>query len=83
MNTTKLVKIGNSKGVILGRHILAHYNLDEGATIEISDESDEYILLKPIKKPRKGWEAAFKEMVDNGHDAIGLDDILDDDLNEI
>ena len=83
MNTTRLVKIGNSKGVILGKNILEHYNLDEGATIEISDESDEYILLKPVKNPREGWEAAFKEMVDNDHDDIGLDDVLDDDLNEI
>jgi len=36
------------------------------------------IILKPISRPRQGWEKSFQEMHKNGDDRLLIDDIFDD-----
>ena len=36
------------------------------------------MLLSPCKKPREGWDLAFKEMNENGDDKLLIDDIFED-----
>ncbi|GAG66905.1 unnamed protein product, partial [marine sediment metagenome] len=35
-------------------------------------------ILKPVSKPRSGWEEAFKEMHDNKDDQLLFDDVFQD-----
>lgn len=51
---TKIIKIGNSKGIMLSRHLLKQYELE--SEVEIIPKRDG-ILIKPIAEhPRAGWE---------------------------
>jgi len=71
----QVVKIGNSKGIRLSKTLLERYNI--GEKLEIIFEKG-YLILKPISKPRSGWEEAFKEMHDNNDDQLFFDDVFQD-----
>jgi len=36
-----------------------------------------YLIIKPISKPRKGWETAFKEMNENIDDQLLFNDVFE------
>ena len=71
-----LISIGNSKGIRLPKTILEKYNFQD--TIELILEKG-YIILKPNSAARKGWEASFKKMHENGDDKLLIDDVFNDD----
>lgn len=71
----QVVKIGNSKGIRLSKTLLERYNIRD--KLEIIFEKG-YLILKPVSKPRSGWEEAFKEMHDNKDDQLLFDDIFQD-----
>jgi antitoxin MazE len=64
---TKLVQIGNSKGIRLPRAVIEQCSL--GDEIELVVKKD-HLIVKSAKRPREGWEEAFKEMHENGDDRI-------------
>ena len=71
----QIIKIGNSKGLRLSKTILEKYNIKD--RVELVLEADQ-IVLKPIAKPREGWEASAKEMRANGDDRLLIDDVFED-----
>lgn len=64
---TKVIKIGNSKGVRIPRHILEESGLKNEVEIEVNDNK---IILKPTKKVREDWDIAFKGMAKNNDDIL-------------
>lgn len=54
---TKLIKIGNSKGVRLSRTLIEQYDLKENIVLEPTDNG---ILISSGKASRLGWEEQFK-----------------------
>lgn len=70
-----IVKIGNSKGLRISKTILERYNIQD--SVELILEEDQ-IILKPITKPRDGWDEAFTEMSKNGDDKLLIDDVFED-----
>lgn len=74
-----VINMGNSKGVRLSNTILEKYSIND--KIEIILEKD-YIILKPITEPRKGWEKAFKKMHENGDDQLLMNDVFEDETFE-
>jgi antitoxin MazE len=77
---TKIIQIGNSKGLRLSKTILEKYEISE--TVDLILHKD-HIELRPIRNPREGWNKAFKEMHENGDDELLIDDIFQDEqLNE-
>lgn len=71
----QVVKIGNSKGIRLSKTLLERYNIRD--KLEIIFEKG-YLILKPVSKPRSGWEEAFKEMHDNKDDQLLFNDVFQD-----
>ncbi len=71
----QVVKIGNSKGIRLSKTLLERYNIRD--KLEIIFEKG-YLILKPVLKPRSGWEEAFREMHDNEDDQLLFDDLFQD-----
>lgn len=69
-----VIQIGNSKGFRLSQALIDKYNIKD--KVELILEKG-YLILKPISSPRKGWEAAFKEMNKNGDDRLLFDDVFD------
>jgi len=74
-----IIKIGNSKGIRIPASLLKQCGIDKKVQIEVKYNS---IILKPIKSPREGWAAAFKEMAKHGDDQILISDELDNGLLE-
>jgi antitoxin MazE len=75
----QIIKIGNSKGIILSKAMIEKYGFSD--KIEITMKRD-HIELKPVIQPRQGWDEEFKKLHDSGDDKLLLDDVLDDDLLE-
>lgn len=70
-----IIQIGNSKGIRLSKILLEKYNFTDA--VELILEKD-YLVIKPKKIPRQGWEKAFKKMNEHGDDNLLLPDIFDD-----
>jgi len=69
-----VIQIGNSKGFRLSKTLIEKYNIKD--RIELILEKG-YMILKPISKPRKDWETAFKEMDENGDDQLLFNDVFE------
>ncbi len=70
-----VIKIGNSRGIRLSKTLLERYNIRD--TVDLILEKGQ-IIIKPLSRPRKGWEKAFMEMNVNGDDKLLINDIFED-----
>ncbi len=70
-----VIKIGNSRGIRLSKTLLERYNIRD--TVDLILEKEQ-IIIKPLSRPRKGWEKAFMEMNVNGDDKLLINDIFED-----
>ena len=62
---TKIVRIGNSKGIRLPKSILEQCGLKDSVELEVEDN---VLIVRPIHAPRNGWSEAFSEMARNKDD---------------
>lgn len=74
-----IVKIGNSKGIRLSKTLLEKYQIKDKVELLLEDDK---IIIKPISKPREGWDLKFKEMRENGDDQLLMDDVFEDEKFE-
>ncbi|MCK9207022.1 MAG: AbrB/MazE/SpoVT family DNA-binding domain-containing protein [Salinivirgaceae bacterium] len=70
-----VIKIGNSRGIRFSKTLIEKYNIKD--SVDVTLEKDQ-IVIKPLSKPRKGWEQAFKEMSENGDDKLLFNDVFED-----
>ena len=70
-----VIKIGNSRGIRLSKTVLDKYNIKD--TVELILEKGQ-IVIRPLSKPRKGWEKAFKQMAEEGDDRLLFNDVFED-----
>jgi antitoxin MazE len=70
-----IIPIGNSKGIRLSKTLLEKYNIQD--TVELILEKG-YIILRPKRISRNGWEKAFRKMHENGDDKPLMSDIFED-----
>jgi len=75
---SKLVQIGNSKGIRLPKAIIEQYDLESIIEIELQEEG---LFLRASRRPRAGWGESFKLMAESGDDVL-LDDSLRNDWDE-
>jgi len=61
----RVIKIGNSQGLRIPKPILEQTGIMDD--VEIDVEKDQ-IIIRPVKNPREGWDAAFKTMGEKGDD---------------
>jgi antitoxin MazE len=66
---TKIVKIGNSRGIRIPKSIIHESGLKNDVVLEVSDGQ---IIIKPIATNRQSWDSSFKKMAKK-HDDILLD----------
>jgi antitoxin MazE len=64
---TRIVKIGNSRGVRIPKVLLEHVRLSEHVEIEVRNEQ---IVIRSANHPRDGWDEAFRRMSLNGDDVL-------------
>lgn len=74
---TKLVQIGNSKGIRIPQKILNQCHIEDRIELSVQQNS---IILKPLNNgPREGWDLAAKKMHAENDDYLLIPDMLDDD----
>lgn len=64
---TKIIKIGNSKGIRIPRIILDQIGLVEEVELEVKDKQ---LVIRPGKRPRENWDEAFRSMAENSDDQL-------------
>ena len=64
---THIVRIGNSRGVRIPKPLLEQTALQGEVEITAEDGS---LVIRPAKRPRDGWAAAFEEMARRGDDTL-------------
>ena len=62
--------IGNSKGVVLPKPLLAQAGLEGESTAKIQVENGSIVLSKPSKPLRAGWAEAAAEVSAQGEDGL-------------
>ena len=63
----RIVKIGNSRGIRIPKPILEQSGITEDVDIEVEHNQ---IIIRPLLKPRAGWDKAFRKMAGNGDDML-------------
>ena len=70
---TRLVQIGNSRGVRLPAGVIKACGFDHELEMRIEDGT---VVLEPMRKVREGWDQAFEAMAESGDDKAVMDDGL-------
>lgn len=63
----RIVRIGNSRGIRIPKPLLEQAGLQGEVEIHIENNA---LVIRPLKKPRQGWAAAFQEMARRGEDEL-------------
>ena len=64
---TKIIKIGNSRGIRLPKVILHQIGINDEVDLEVDRDR---IILKPIRRRRSGWREAFRKMALKSDDRL-------------
>ncbi len=64
---TKLIKIGNSRGIRIPKAVAEHLHLADDIEIVIKED---HLEVRPGRKPREGWAEAFLDMAKHGDDQL-------------
>jgi len=75
---TKVIKIGNSKGIRIPKPILEQCGIKD--EIEIIVENNKIIIDSP-QETRDGWDAQFYKMAENDDDILFLSDSMDNEFD--
>lgn len=70
-----VIKIGNSRGIRFSKTLIERYNIRDTVDLILGKGQ---IIIKPLSRPRKGWEKAFLDMHANGDDKLIINDIFED-----
>lgn len=75
---TKIVRIGNSRGVRIPKPLLEQAGLEEEVILRVVEDG---IVIESAKKPRAGWADAARTLSDRGEDRL-LDEVVLTDFDE-
>jgi antitoxin MazE len=64
---TRIVKIGNSRGIRIPKLLLDQTELGDEIEIEVQGNQ---LVVSPIRGPRQGWDERFAEMASRGDDRL-------------
>ena len=76
---TSIIKIGNSKGIIIPSNILDKAHLSLKSIVRLSLEGDDIVIRT---NPRKGWAEAAKQAHKSGDDKLLVSDVFEDEKFE-
>ena len=70
--------IGNSKGIVLPKPVLAQAGLAQEQAADLTVENGAIVLRKPRATPRAGWSEAAQALADQGGDALVMGNFAND-----
>lgn len=72
MVRTRIIKIGNSRGIRIPKALLEHAGLSEEVELEAQQNQ---VVIRAAGKPRQGWEEAFRAMAEQVDDQLVDEDL--------
>ena len=66
----ELVRIGNSRGIRIPKPIIEECGFDDAVELRIENHR---LVIAPARRPREGWEQAFRAAGSSVHDELLLD----------
>lgn len=72
MVRTRIIKIGNSRGIRIPKALLEHAGLSEEVELEAQQNQ---VVIRAVGKPRQGWEEAFRALAEHGDDQLVDEDL--------
>jgi antitoxin MazE len=79
---TRLIRVGNSQGIVLPKKLLQQYRLSGEVDLRPTAEG---LLITPIERPaRQGWDAQMQAAISAGQEPEGelLEGFMDDTFEE-
>ncbi len=73
---TRLVRIGNSRGVRFAKPWLERTGITDEVEIEVFDDR---LVIHAVREPRAGWDVAFAQMAGSGDDTLFDSDLPESD----
>ena len=70
--------IGNSKGVVLPKPVLAQAGLEDATDAEMIVENGVILLRKAVRPARDGWAEAAKKLAAEGGDELVMGEFGND-----
>jgi antitoxin MazE len=70
---TKIVKIGNSRGIRIPKSIIEQSGIKNEVELQIKDDK---IIIKSVSEVRNNWDSAFQNMSKNNDDKLFDHEIL-------
>jgi len=64
---TKIVKIGNSRGIRIPKSIIDQSGIKNEVELEVKNDK---IIIKSLSEIRKNWDLAFQKMSENNDDLL-------------
>ena len=64
---TTVIRIGNSRGVRIPKALLDQCRLKDEVELEPQEDG---LLIRPVARPRAGWDSAFQEMAERRDDTL-------------
>ena len=64
---TRIIRIGNSKGIRIPKLMLDQTNFDKEVELEVEENR---IVIRSSQSSRQGWEEQFKKMTEEGDDVL-------------
>ena len=64
---SRIVRIGNSQGIRIPKPVLEQAGLCDEVEIDVRGTT---LVIRPARRPREGWDAAFRDMAARGDDAL-------------
>ena len=64
---SRIIKIGNSRGVRIPKPLIEETGLGEEVEIQVEGNR---LIIAPAGRPRAGWAASFRKMGSTGDDAL-------------
>jgi len=76
-------KIGNSKGIVIPKPMLAQVGLDDQAMADVTIENGAILLRTPAKSLRTGWSQAAKALNAAAQDSLVLGEFSNTDDTDL
>ena len=64
---TKLIRIGNSRGIRIPKILLDQCRVEDEVELETQNDC---LIIRPVAAPRSGWDEAFHQMAEAGDDIL-------------
>jgi antitoxin MazE len=76
--TLELVRIGNSRGIRIPKPIIDQLGFENAVDVKIERNR---LVISPERRPRQGWEEAFKAAGSSEHDELLFDSGMQNDFD--